>query len=234
MAAIDKENKRVLLGKTKILNDGRLSTLEDGDYIMPRGIADGAGAVRFLGVARRARVLESKLSEWKLKEAVRTAMQNVGRGLVLQEEPEAIACLLRYVLTRPAVLCFFYQDEQPVLAAYSGRGLTGWISRLRAVAALKKQLPDTIEISEVTPPDLRKEEKAQKKQEKAAAREAKKQEKAEKKAKKEARKAREEAEKGKEETRTAEEEAEKGKEETQTAAEEELNELKHESDQEGN
>ena len=205
MTALNKEIRQILLGKTKILHDGRLSTLEDGDYIMPRGIADGAGAVRFLGIARRARVLETKLSEWKLKEAVRNSMQNIGRGVVLQEEPEAIACLLRYILTRPAVLCFSYQGEQPVLAAYTGRGLTGWISRRRAIKAFEKQMPDTIEISEVIPPDLNKEEKAKKKQEKKEAKLAKKQEKAEKKAKKEARLAAEAGEK--QEAKAAEEQA---------------------------
>ena len=199
MTALDKEIRQVLLGKTKILNDGRLSTLEDGDYMMPRGIADGAGAVRFFGVARRARVLEGKLSEWNMKEAVRSAMRNIGRGLALQEDPEAVACLLRYVLTKPAVLCFYYQGESPVLAAYSGRGFTGWISRLRAVAAFKKQLPDSIAITDVVPPDLSKEEKARKKQEKKEQKLAKKKEKAERKAKKEARLAAEAEEKNAEE-----------------------------------
>ena len=195
MVALEKEIRQVLLGKTKLLNDGRLSSLEAGDYMMPRGIADGAGAVRFFGVARRARVLDGRLSEWKLKEAVRKAMQNIGRGLVLQEDPEAIACLLRYVLTKPAVLCFHYQGEQPVLAAYSGRGLTGWISRRRAMNTFRKQLPDTVEISDLVPPDLNKEERARKKQEKKEAKLAKKQEKAEKKARKEARLAAEAGEK---------------------------------------
>ena len=174
MTNLDKEIKRILLGKTKILEDGRLSTLEDGDYIMPRGISDGAGAVRFLGVAKRSRILRTELDDRKLKEAVKKAMQNIGRGIVLQKEPEAIACLLRYLLTRPVVLCFSYQGEEPVLSACTGRGLTGWISRLRAVRTFEKELPDTVEISLDKPADTEKEEKEKKKQEKAARKEARK------------------------------------------------------------
>ena len=140
--------------------------------MMPRGIADGAGAVRFLGVARRARILETELTDWKLRETVKTALQNVGRGVVLQAEPEALACFLRYLLTRPAVVTYEMEDDKPVLAAYAGRGLTGWISLRRAMAAMKKQLPDTVQISDEVPPDRRKEEKAQKKQERAEKRKA--------------------------------------------------------------
>ena len=52
MAILDKEIKEVLLGRTKLLPDGRLSTLEEGDYMMPRGVMDGATGVRILGVGK--------------------------------------------------------------------------------------------------------------------------------------------------------------------------------------
>ena len=174
MAALDKEIKKVLLGRTKLLEDGRLSTLGEGDFMMPRGVVDGAASVRFLGVMRKAKILKSDLPEWKIRETVAKAMQNIGRGLVLQEEPEAIACLLRYVLSRPAVLCFSWQDGLPVIGAYTGRGLTGFISLIRALNAFKKELPESVQFSDDKAPDHRREEKALKKLEKAEKKQARK------------------------------------------------------------
>ncbi len=173
MAILDKEVRQILLGRTKLLPDGRLSTLEAGDYMMPRGIVDGATAVRFFGVARRAKVLKSDLPDKKLKETVVKAMQNIGRGIELQAAQEECACLLRYLLSRPAVLCFFYDDGQPVIAAYTGRGLTGIISIARAFAKFRKVLPDTVQYADEAAPDHRKEERAQKKREKLEKKQAK-------------------------------------------------------------
>ena len=181
MAILDKEIKEVLLGRTKLLPDGRLSTLEEGDYMMPRGVMDGATGVRILGVMRRARVLTSDLPDWKLRETVVKAMQNIGRGIELQAASEERACLLRYVVSRPAVLCFYYEDELPVIAAYTGRGLTGFFSITRAFGKFKKQLPDTVKFSEEAAPDHRKDEREQKKREKAEKKQAKAEAKAEKK-----------------------------------------------------
>ncbi len=184
MGTLDKAIRQVLLGRTKLLEDGTFSTLSEGDFMMPRGVVDGATAVRILGVARKAKILKSDLPDWKLKEAVGKTMQNIGRGVTLQEEPEARACLLRFLLSRPAVLCFSYMEDQPVIAAYTGRGLTGFVSLLRAFSRFRKELPDSIRFSEETAPDLRREERLQEKREKAA----RKHEKAEKKlAEKEAR-----------------------------------------------
>ena len=173
MAILDKEIRQILLGRTKLLPDGRLSTLEEGDYMLPRGIVDGAAAVRFLGVMRKAKVLTSDLPDKKLRETVVKAMQNIGRGIELQAAPEECACLLRYVLRRPAVLCFFYDDELPVIAAYTGRGLTGFISLLRAFAKFRKDLPDTVKYADEAAPDHRKEERAEKKRAKLEKKQAK-------------------------------------------------------------
>ena len=183
MATLDKEIKKILLGRTKLLEDGRLSTLGEGDFMIPRGVVDGATGVRILGVARRAKILQSDLPDRKLEDAVRKAMQNIGRGLVLQAEPDAIACLLRYIFSRPAVLCFSWQDGLPVIGAYTGRGLTGIISIARAFHSFRKELPESVSFSEEKAPDHRKEEKVLKKLEKAEKKQAKKAAKIRKKAK---------------------------------------------------
>ena len=186
MSTLDKEIKQVLLGRTKLLADGRLSTLVEGDFMMPRGIVDGATGVRFLGVMRKAKVLTSELPDRKLRETVVKAMQNIGRGIELQASEEECACLLRYLLSRPAVLCFFYEDGLPVVAVYTGRGLTGIVSIIRAFSKFRKELPDTVKFSDEAAPDHRKEERLQKKLEKTE----KKREKTEKKLAKKAEKAR--------------------------------------------
>ena len=229
MAKWDKEIREVLRGRTILLEDGRFASLGPDDYVMPTGITDGATAVRLFGVMRRAKVLETSLPEWKLKDVIRKAMQDTGRGLVLQRQPETIACYLRYVLTRPAVLTFAYKDELPVLTAWTGKGLTGFISLSRALGSFKKHLPDTVEFSDTAAPDERKEEKERKKQEKLQ----KKQERAEKKAQKkkeaeekkaEAIKEKEAAEKEREAAarESAEAAAEKAEEAAQAAAEDDI------------
>lgn len=188
MAKRDKEIREVLRGRTKLLEDGRFASLGPDDYVIPTGISDGATAVRLLGVMRRARILETKLTDWKLKEVVRKAMQDSGRGLVLTGQPETLACFMRYVLTRPALLTFVVKDDLPIVTAYTGRGLTGFISMARALKTFQKNLPDTVTFSDTPAPNEVKLEKEKKKQEKKK----KKQEKAEKKAEKKAARKKEE------------------------------------------
>ena len=86
------------------------------------------------------------------------------------------------MVTRPSVLIFDYEDGVPVLSAWSGRGLTGWISNRRALSAFIQRMPGKLmSVSEQEPPKDRDLER----------------EKAEKQAKKEAKKARKAAKKQK-------------------------------------
>ena len=94
-------------------------------------------------------------------------MFEIGRGLILREQPEAAACLIRYILTRPVVLAFRYIDNVPVLTARTGRGLTGWISIRRAIKAFNEELPEGVKASDKAAPknsgDTEKEKKKKKK-----------------------------------------------------------------------
>ena len=176
------EIKRVLMGRAILADDGRLIAVPAGTFMKtPIGIGDGAGAVRFLGVSRRIRRYETKDGKARVNDTVTKAMQNIGRGLILNEQPEATACLIRYILTRPAVLVFTWEDGTPTLTAWTGRGLTGWISLRRAIKAFEKGLPDTITANEIK---VSAEEKKARKEQK----EEKKRQKAEKKAEKKAKK----------------------------------------------
>ena len=142
------EIRRVLLGRTVPTQDGRLTVLEKGEYRMPIGVADGAGAVRFLGICKKARRLKASCAAPKARSLAAQIMRDVGRELYLPQQPEAAACLIRYILTRPAVLIFDYQDGIPVVTAWTGRGLTGWISLRRALRAFLKRLPKQLTVSE--------------------------------------------------------------------------------------
>lgn len=142
------EIRRVLMGRTMPTEDGRLTAMEKGQGRIPIGIADGAGAACFLGICKKARRLKVSCAAPKARELALKVMRDVGRELVLPEQPQAAACLIRYLLTRPAILVFAYQDDIPVLTAWTGRGLTGWISLRRALHAFLKRLPKQFTLSE--------------------------------------------------------------------------------------
>ena len=154
------EIKSVLLGNVMLTEDGRYMSMTDEDFVMPVGIHDGAGAVLFLGLGRMVRLIDTKRGEEETLEAAFMAMRNIGRGLILQGQPDTVACYLKYIFGRPSVLTFEYVDGQPILTAWTGRGLTGWLSNYRSIRAFKKQLPEDITISTEKPKKPEKPEKA--------------------------------------------------------------------------
>ena len=139
-----REIREILLGRTELEEDGMLSAVPSGQVHLFQGVSDGAWGVRIFGVAHRKLSLKTDLSRENATAAVRKIMQDLGRGLLLRETPEAAACLIRYVLTKPAVLVFRNTDTGPVVSAWAGRGLMGTISRRRALAAFARHLPEEI------------------------------------------------------------------------------------------
>ena len=160
------ELRRVLMGRTLIAEDGRLVAMEKGQHRLPMGVTDGAGAACFFGIGRKARRLKAGCSETKARSIAFAVMQDIGRAIYLPQQPQAIACLIRYVLTRPVVLIFDYEDGVPVLSAWAGRGLTGWISRRRALSAFIKRMPKQLTLSEEPLPKEAKEKKKKDKKKK--------------------------------------------------------------------
>ena len=163
---VRQEIARVLRGRTLIAEDGRLVAMGKGELRMPMGITDGAVSVRFFGVGRKERRLEASCTENRARQIAFEVMKDIGRGLYLPEQPEAVACIIRYVLTGPVVLVFDYRDEIPVLTAWAGRSLTGWISRRRALNAFGKKMPKQLKFSEKSAPEdaVEKKEKKKKRQ----------------------------------------------------------------------
>ena len=146
-----REFRNILLGRTELEEDGRLSAVPPGQVHLFQGVSDGAWSVRLFGVADRTLPLKTGLSRKEATAAVRKIMQDMGRGLALRETPDAVACLIRYVLTKPAVLVFRYTDAGPAVSAWAGRGLMGLISRQRALAAFVRRLPEEITLREDGP-----------------------------------------------------------------------------------
>ena len=177
----EKEIRSILLGRTILLEDGRLSVPQKGDFYLSGGVSDGAEAVRFLGMAKKSQVLETVRREFDVRVTIQRMLQNMGRGVVLNEQPEARACLIRYVLTKPVLLTFDYVEGMPVLTAWAPRSVTGLISIKRALKAFNKDLPEDIAVTGKEAPEMPEGEsdKAKKaaKEEKKAAKAAKKEEK---------------------------------------------------------
>lgn len=159
-----KEIRRALCGRIEPAADGRLQVLPAGDLRI-LGVGDGADAARLFGVMRRGRVYASKSGRAKVTQLVQKGMQNIGRGLILSEQPETLACRIRYILTPPVVLTFRYEQDAPTLTAWTGRSLLGLISLRRAINALEKQLPEELRLTRAKAPKEPKEQKEKKRKE---------------------------------------------------------------------
>ena len=149
-----KEIRSVLLGRTTLTEDGRITPVQKGEFHISAGVGDGAGAVRILGIAHRSCCFETKLKRESVNEKAKVCMKEIGRSVLLHQQPETAACLIRYVLTRPAVLTFRYIDDVPTLTAWAGRGIAGWLSLRRAIGAFERSLPEEITRSDREPPAL--------------------------------------------------------------------------------
>lgn len=162
-----KELRDLLLGKAVLDEDGKLVTPGSGVFRVPQGITNGAGAVRFLGISGKKRLYETTLGEEALMEEARACMSSIGRGVRLRQQPDAAACLIRYVLTVPVLLTFQYVDDRGLLTAWSGRSATGRISRWRAIHAFEGPMADYLRLSMEALPEEPKEKKGRKKRGKA-------------------------------------------------------------------
>ena len=157
-----KEIRTILMGRTIPGESGRLTAVRKGEFHFSTGLGDGAAAVRILGVCRKSTVFDTELSPEEATKIAWVRMMDLGRCLELRCQAETAACFIRYILTRPAVLTFRYIDGVPTLTAWAGRGMTGWISVRRALAAFEKDLtPELTPTDEKAPslPELAKKEK---------------------------------------------------------------------------
>lgn len=176
MTNAEKEIRSVLLGRTLMREDGTLEVPEKGEFYLSGGVSDGAGALRFLGLSKRSLVLETRRTEWDLRQSLRRILQSMGRGVNLKEQPDTIACIVRYVLTKPLLLTFEYREGLPVLTAWTGRSLMGLLSIRRAFKTIEKELPEGIFVTGKEAPSTPEGETDRKKKADKAAKRAEKQE----------------------------------------------------------
>ncbi|MCR4725415.1 MAG: hypothetical protein K5772_08275 [Clostridia bacterium] len=190
MTNAEKEIRDILLGRTVLTEDGRLCVPQKGEFRLPGGVSDGAGAIRFLGMLHRTQAFETERRQEDVLRTVTHCFQNMGRAVILREQQDTPACLIRYILTKPLLLTFGYREGIPVLTAWSARSVTGLFSVRRALKAFDGELPEDIRLSEQDAPKEPADEKTlrkrAKKEEKAKKKAEKKKEKEEKKAKEKA------------------------------------------------
>ena len=141
--AKDREIRDILLGRTKLLPDGRMAALTDEDRMVPIGVVDGASLVRVFGVSKRSKVIETTFSRKHVLQDAKLCLRNIGRMLELSEPPETAACFVRYYLTRPVVVTIRFEEEQekPEATVYTARSLLCFLSLLRAMKDIEKALP---------------------------------------------------------------------------------------------
>jgi len=169
-----REVRNVLLGYTYLTEDGKIAVRQKGQMYLSYGVADGAGAVRFLGMAEKSVAYSSRSTPKNVMKEAARSMRDIGRGVELAEQPDAVACIIRFVLTKPALMSFRYVGDVPVLTVWAPRTPMGFLSLFRAVRAFEKELPDFISRSETSAPEdpLFHEEKKEKKKKRKDSRDA--------------------------------------------------------------
>ena len=169
---------------------GRLAYAENGFSVVRKpgmsfaGISDGADSLALLGMSNRTIRYKTEMSHDDMMVEVYRAMQGMGRVLALEEQPESLGVFCRYILVHPVVLVFGFENDQPVLRAFTARSLTAFLALRRGVKSFEKNMPSGA-LNRMGKTEQKEWEKTAAQEAKEAAKRAKEEKKAEKKAKKE-------------------------------------------------
>ncbi len=101
-----KEVRKILLNQIELDEDGRFITTTE-PRITFWGSADGESKVRFLGISRKNYYYSSELSNTKAIFRAKKSMMNIGRGVNLRCDTEAVACIVKTYIFYPVVMAFF-------------------------------------------------------------------------------------------------------------------------------
>lgn len=162
-----REIRQLLLGHTMMLPNGRLAAVKRGQPLNALGIQNGGSAVRIFGVGHRTQYYTCKKK--KPLADVSTSFTHVGRGVDLTVLPDAPCCICRYPMLSPIVLLGEMQGDIVKITAYSGRTPAMMLRRVLILRRLGKYLPSSlVRFSQ----EEEKQEKARRKAENQAAKEA--------------------------------------------------------------
>ena len=119
-----KEIQRILLGELMPCMDGRLTAAPPKRRILHLclyGLRNGWSTVRLFGVTRQERQLRAKDSAEQMQAAVFEIFSILGRGIWIQEQPNALACLCQG--WRAVLLTAEWEEETQTLClcAFTGR-----------------------------------------------------------------------------------------------------------------
>lgn len=139
----NEEIRKILMGKTVLTEEGKLTTRSKGQFSLPQGVRNGSGAVRLFGVSKRQRSyrLTKKLSDKQIEQL----LAHMGRGVVLAQTPQVYACLRQYAMTDPVLLQAQAIGQTLQVSAFTAR--TPWAALLcrSTLNTLEKLLPEGTE-----------------------------------------------------------------------------------------
>lgn len=182
MNEIKREIRKALLGDLAP-SDGVLVVTGSRIPMFRNGIKDGFGRVLFFGIICRRRWYKAKKKKESVMEDALKAMQGMGRMVALESAPDSLAVFTSYLTSCPAIMTFTAGDDGSYeAAAYSGRGIVGFISVFRMQNSFRDAVEGRLErLSEEKEADLKSAVKNGEDEEKKRAGEAKKEKKKEKK-----------------------------------------------------
>ena len=139
------EARKVLLNQITLDEDGHFITLEHF-RVSPWGTADGEGRTRFLGVSRKTFFYSCEQNNTQAVYKAGKTMSNIGRGINLRTEENAVACLVKTYIFYPTVLIFRETDEDELaLTAYTPRTFSSQLAIKLSVRKFDKAAEGNLE-----------------------------------------------------------------------------------------
>ena len=139
------EARKVLLNQVTLDEDGHFVTLEK--FRVPLwGTADGENRTRFLGVSRKTFFYSCDQNNTQAVYRAGKTMGNIGRGINLRTDENAVACLVKTYIFYPTVLIFREtDDEELALTAYTPRTFSSLLAIKLSVIKFDKAADGLLE-----------------------------------------------------------------------------------------
>lgn len=136
-----KEIRQLLLGRFEHGEDGCLTARPIGQHTDIRGVQGvsiGWGAVHFMGITHRDRVIRMPAKEGPKR--VEEALKKLGRPVRLESSPGMYACLMQRLMASPIILTVCRDGAEVEATAYTARGLAAPMACRKALRTLERML----------------------------------------------------------------------------------------------